>query len=78
MNNVKNANPRLGTVEYELCRFAKLANRSSLHPRDWKRFYEFVVVAHQRHAGWGADTIQDKLKAYGFDDRHAAELAAAY
>lgn len=66
------------TVEYSLWRFAQLANKTAPHPRDWKRFYEFVVFAHQRRIKWDAQDVQGKLCEYGFDERHAADFAYAY
>jgi len=70
--------PKEGTVAHALWRFAKIANRTSPHPLDWKRFYQFVVLAHQRRSGLGADSVQMKLREYGFDERHAIDLASAY
>lgn len=78
MNGSLVLEPRHGTVQHALWRFALLANKDSLHPRDWKRFYQFVAFAHQRHVGWGADDLQRRLRALGFDSRHAKDLAAAY
>jgi hypothetical protein len=72
------ATPAEQTVEHKLWRFAALANKAAPHPRDWKRFYEFIVVAHQRRTKWDADDIQAKLRMYGFDERHATDFAAAY
>ncbi len=59
-------------------RFALLANKSALHPRDWKTFYEFVAVAHSSRLGWDAAEIRHKLILLGFDERHADDLANAY
>src|SRR5664280_515567 len=70
--------PQNGTVEYALWRFALIANKTSPHPLDWKRFYEFVVIAHQRRVGWDEGDVQAKLKKFGFDQQHAADLANAY
>jgi len=70
--------PQPGTVERALWRFALLANKSSLHPRDWKRFYEFIALAHGRRIKWTADELKAKLRAFGFDERHAQDLASAY
>lgn len=69
--------PRDGTVEFALYRFAKLANATSPHPRDWLRFYEFIAFAHQRRVKWDADDVQAKLKSYGFE-KHAETFASAY
>jgi len=73
-----NRRPLLGTVEHQLWRFAMIANKSSPHPLDWKRFYQFIVAAHGRRTKWTADEVKSKLKAYGFDEQHAHDFASAY
>src|SRR5689334_6543851 len=70
--------PREGTVDYALWRFAMLANKTSLHPRDWKRLYEFIVLAHSRRVGWDAYEMQARLVRYGFERNKAETLALAY
>lgn len=66
------------SAEYLLCRFAKLANQSSLHPNDWKRFYQFVAYAHQRRVGWDTYDIQERLLGLGFTKEKTEMLAGAY
>jgi hypothetical protein len=70
--------PKDGTVEHRLWQFAVLCNKDSLHPLDWRRFYLFVVHAHQRRVGWDELEIRAKLKALGFDEKHAVDLSNAY
>jgi hypothetical protein len=70
--------PREGTVEHSLWRFALLANKSSVHPLDWNRFYQFIVYAHQRRIGWDASDVAQKLKAFGFSEPKAQYMAEAY
>jgi hypothetical protein len=73
-----NQPPVRGTVEHQLWRFALIANKSSPHPNDWKRFYQFIVAAHGRRVKWTADEVKCKLRVFGFDERHAQDLASAY
>lgn len=75
---MQDSRPRGGTAEYALWRFAMLANKTSPHPRDWKRFYEFIVLAHSRRIGWDAHEVQSRLVRYGFDRKRAENLASAY
>jgi hypothetical protein len=70
--------PHEGAVAAALYRFALLANKTSPHPRDWKRFYEFVVLAHARRSSIDADDINRKLREFGFDQRPAYDFATAY
>jgi hypothetical protein len=78
MQSDKSKWPREGTVEHALWRFAMLANKTSLHPRDWKRFYEFIILAHSRRVGWDAYEVQSRLVQYGFEGKRAEKLASAY
>ena len=77
-NAVGRGDPSPLPIEDALRRFALLANKSAPHPRDWHRFYDFIVNAHRRRIGWDSFEIVARLKALGFDDRHAREFAEAY
>ncbi len=66
------------TIEDALSRFAFLANKSSLHPLDWGRFYQFVVMAHMRHLGWDHIDVQRRLEKHGFPKEKARYLGEAY
>lgn len=70
--------PKIGAVELRLRQFAVLCNKGSPHPRDWRRFYLFVVYAHQRQVGWDECDLRSKLRVLGFDDEHAADFSKAY
>jgi hypothetical protein len=70
--------PAEGTVECALWRFALVANKRSLHSLDWRRFYRFIAFAHARRIGWDARDIKAKLRAYGFNEEYAKNLASAY
>ncbi len=56
-------------------RFAILANKSSLHPRDWQRFYELVAVGRQEIPIGG---LRSKLQSNGFSQERAEYLADIY
>ena len=58
-----------------LDRFALLANTSSLHPLDWKRFYELVRESRQELP---EAELRPLLAARGFSTAKAAELAELY
>jgi hypothetical protein len=70
--------PEDGTVEHRLWEFAALCNKDSPHPRDWRRFYLFVVYAHQRRAQWDEYELRARLRSLGFDERQATRLSDAY
>jgi len=78
MSSKESERPVKGTVLYELWRFAFIANKSSPHPLDWRRFYHFIGFAHGRRSGLSASEVQARLRDYGFDERHAVDLAWAY
>lgn len=67
-----------GTAEAALKLFAANANKLSLHPLDWERFYRFVVSAHQFRKGWNHNDIRRLLEGYGFPSDRAQALAEAY
>jgi hypothetical protein len=58
-----------------LNRFAVLANKSSLHPLDWKRFYEFVRKSRQELPN---DQLSSLLAEKGFSGSYAEHLAEIY
>lgn len=65
-------------TEIALRRFAMLANRSSLHPRDWERFYAFVSVAARYRVGWDHHVVARRLIGSGFNEELARELGEIY
>lgn len=62
-------------TEKLLQRFALLANRSCLHPRDWDRFYELVANGRQELP---TGELCIKLKTSGFAVEKAEHLAEIY
>ena len=70
--------PKLPTQSERLFkRFATLANRSSLHPSDWGRFYQFVSNIRMRKPP-SDDDISRLLINEGFAERHAQRIAEVY
>ena len=67
-----------GPSESALRLFAAQANKSSLHPLDWERFYRFVVSAHQFRKAWSHTDVKHILEKLGFPTEMATELAEAY
>jgi hypothetical protein len=67
-----------GPAEAALRLFAVQANKSSLHPLDWERFYRFVVSAHQFRKGWNHSDVKRLLVEYGFTESRARDLSEAY
>lgn len=58
--------------------FVALANKSALHPLDWRRFYQFVRVCHNGRARATASDIKRLLVKAGFDESYAEEIANVY
>lgn len=56
-------------------RFALLANKSSLHPLDWERFYEFVRYNRQKLS---EHYVRDALEKFGFSREKAIYIADIY
>jgi|WetSurMetagenome_2_1015567.scaffolds.fasta_scaffold361502_2 hypothetical protein len=61
-----------------LWRSATLANRSSLSPRDWERFYRFISLAAQYRVGWDHHDVARHLTEWGFSEDLARELGEVY
>lgn len=77
--NIKEMGPHpTDPVEFALYQFAGLAGESAAHPRDWDRFYRFIVMAHARRKGWDAYDVIRRLKKYGFREEIARTLGEAY
>lgn len=58
-----------------LGRFATLANTHSLHPFDWRRFFELVREGRQEIPG---HILRERLERAGFTPERARELAQLY
>lgn len=66
-------------VERALWQYAYLAHGSGAsHPLDWRRFYKFVVFAHNRRKGWDVGEVKSRLIRYGFSKEKALEMAEVY
>ena len=59
-------------------RFLNRANRSSLHPKDMRYFYEFIRYAHAHRARLGAIELGHILQRAGFPQSKADSLALCY
>lgn len=62
-------------TRYFFERFAIPANTSSLHIRDWERFYEFVRESRQELP---EEQVCVLLRSYGFSDNKAVKMADLY
>ncbi len=58
-------------------RFTALANKSALHPLDWRRFYEFVRNCKSRTC-YSEDEIMRLLVKEGFSKKHARYIGDVY
>jgi hypothetical protein len=65
-------------AEAALWRFAMLANRSSLNPRDWERLYGFISLAARCQIGWDHHEVARRLTEFGFTEELARELGEIY
>jgi hypothetical protein len=55
--------------------FATLANKSLLHPRDWRRFFDYVIDAHRRVVSIESADVIGRLRAHQFTEDMARRLA---
>jgi hypothetical protein len=55
-----------------------LANKSRLHPLDWKRFYQFVQFCDAQDVEISETDLEWLLTRAGFAQEGARELATAY
>lgn len=58
-------------------RFAHLANKSALHPLDWRRFYEFVRDCRSR-APYSEEEMARLLIKEGFSETYATYIGEIY
>ena len=71
--------PSLSPVANKVFRkFVILANKRSLHPLDWKRFYEFVRFCHAHHVKLYEDEIEWLLNKEGFGEGKSRYMADIY
>jgi hypothetical protein len=65
-------------AEIALWRFATLANRGWLSPRDWERFYGFISLAARYQVGWDHHEVANRLADFGFSEELGKELGEIY
>jgi len=65
-------------ADFYLDQFTRLANKTSLHPLDWARFYRFIGIAHASRIGWSHADLHRRLVKAGLTNETATELAEAY
>ena len=58
--------------------FALNANRQSLHPLDWERFYEFTYLCYRRRVKLTIWDVRELLENAGVADSYALEIALVY
>ena len=58
--------------------FITLANKAALHPFDWERFYDFVVLCHMLRSKLMEDDVKYLLVQEGFDEEYASRIADVY
>lgn len=58
--------------------FINCANRSSMHPLDWKRFYRFVRFCHAKRVRLESGSLRILLVRGHFSETKAAHLANIY
>jgi len=58
--------------------FTSLANKTTLHPLDWQRFYSFIYYCHVHRVSCGCDDLRQLLVGAGFREEKADHLANIY
>ena len=58
--------------------FTNLANKSTLHPFDWNRFYAFLCAAHRFRSRLSGSDVKELLLAQGFQEDYASDIAEVY
>jgi hypothetical protein len=66
------------TAELLLDLFAEAANRTVLHPEDWKRLYDFTIHVHLRHLPISSWNVSNHLLARDFSHEAASRLSAEF
>lgn len=59
-------------------KFVNSANKSFLHPNDWRNFYSLVRVCHNRRVILAAEELERLLLKAGFSDYYAEKLSCIY
>jgi hypothetical protein len=58
--------------------FTLAANKHSLHPLDWERFYTFIYFCSPRNINVNRDDVKRLLLSSGFDSEYSDRLAEIY
>ncbi len=66
------------TAELLLDLFAQAANRTVLHPEDWKRLYDFTIHVHLRHLPISSWNVSHHLLARDFSQVAARRISAEF
>lgn len=75
----ENLEPKLSPVLSKVFdRFVSSANKSFLHQRDWRNFYSFVRVCHNRKASLAAEELERLLLKAGFGKYYSEKLSCVY
>lgn len=75
----ENLEPKLSPVLSKVFdRFVDSANKSFLHQRDWRNFYSFVRVCHNRKAKLDAEELERLLLKAGFSKFYSEKLTCVY
>jgi hypothetical protein len=65
-------------TQYFFDTFVEAANKTVLHPLDWKRFYHFIYVAYAGRVRLSEDLLREMLRSRGFSQQDAEHLANIY
>lgn len=58
--------------------FAGLANKGNLHPKDWDRFYQFVITCHRYQLKRTGHQLRPLFQRAGFGPYWVDEMVSAY
>ena len=58
--------------------FVEDANKTGLHPTDWRRFYTFVQTARRYRSQIWEQDVKKALMGAGFDEDYARHLSDIY
>jgi len=61
-----------------LVQFIFHANKSGLHPLDWRRFYDFIIVSHRLGIELTETNVAPLLEEGGFSPEHARAISNIY
>ena len=59
-------------------KFVNLANKQTLHPRDWERFHIFILACHEGNTKLPQGELKSLLIDNGFPEDNASSLSNIY